>query len=86
MELKKILNLLNESNCSKFVTRKWNIVNNQSNTHYDVGNEIIYNAEVLKSTLCDYNDCYILVRDNILTTKHSITIQVSFKKFALEQQ
>ena len=29
MELKKILNLLNEANNSKFVTRKWNIVINQ---------------------------------------------------------
>ena len=86
MEHKKILNLLNESNYSKFVTRKWNIVNNQSNTHHDVGNEIIYNTEVLKSTLCDYNDGYILVRDDILTTTHSIPIQVSFKNCALEQQ
>ena len=27
MEHQKILNLLNEANDSKFVTRKWNIVN-----------------------------------------------------------
>ena len=30
MEHQKILNLLNEANDSKFVTRKWNIVNENS--------------------------------------------------------
>ena len=56
MEHKKILNLLNEANDSKFVTRKWNIVNDLSNANYEVRNEIIYNAEVTKSNLCDYNN------------------------------
>ena len=56
MEHQKILNLLNEANDSKFVTKKWNIVNDQSNANYDEGNEIVYNAKVLKSDLCDYND------------------------------
>ena len=31
MEHQKILNLLNEVNDSKFVTKKWNIFNDQSN-------------------------------------------------------
>ena len=38
MEHQKILNLLNEANDSKFVTRKWNLFNDQSNANYDVGN------------------------------------------------
>ena len=41
MEHQKILNLLNEPSNSKFMTIKWNIVNDQSNTNYYVGNEII---------------------------------------------
>ena len=49
----KMLNLLNKPNNSKFVTRKWNIVNDRSNANYDIGNETIYNTEVLKSNLCD---------------------------------
>ena len=49
MEHQKILNLFNEANNSKFVTREWNIVN-------DKGNEIIYNTKVVKSNLCDYNN------------------------------
>ena len=42
MEQPKILNLLNEPNGSKFVTRKWSIVNDQSNANYHAGNEIMY--------------------------------------------
>ena len=51
-----ILNSLNEARDSKFVTMKWNIGNDQSNANYNSGNKIIYNTEVLKSNLCDYND------------------------------
>ena len=81
MEHQKILNLLNEPNDSKFATRKWNIVNDQSNVTYDVGNEIIYNTEVLKSNLCDYHDAYILVKGDITVTAAPAT-QVSFKNCA----
>ena len=59
MEHQKILNSLNEAIDSKFVRRKWNTGNDQSNANYDVGNEINYNTEVLKSNLCDYNNTYI---------------------------
>ena len=51
MDNQKILNLLNEVNDSKFATRNWNIVNDQSNVNYSVGNQIIYITEVLKSNL-----------------------------------
>ena len=46
MEHQKVLNFLNEVNNYKFVTRKWNIVNDNSNANYCDGNEIIYNTEV----------------------------------------
>ena len=78
MEHQKILNLLNEASNSKFVTRKWNIVNDNSKANYEEGNEIIYNTEVSKSNLCDYNDAYILVRGDITVTA-SPQIQVAFK-------
>ena len=81
MEHHKILNLLNEENDSKFVTRKWTIVSNNSKRNYDVGSEIIYHTDVLKSNLCDYNDIYILVRGNITFTGHQAT-QVAFKNCA----
>ena len=40
MKHQKILNLLNETNDSKFVTRKWNIVNDNSKSNYDATNAI----------------------------------------------
>ena len=53
----RILNLLNEANDSKFVTRKLNIVNDYSKANYDVGNEIVFNTEVLKCIL-EYSSNY----------------------------
>ena len=41
--------------------------------NYGVGNEIIYNTEVLKSNLRDFNDAYILVRDDITVRAASAT-------------
>ena len=81
MEHQKILNLLNEPKDSKFVTRKWNILNDQSNANYDVGNEVIYNTEDLKSNLCNYSDAYILVNGDITVIAAPAT-QVSFKNCA----
>ena len=47
MKHQKILNFLNKANDSKFVTRKWNIVNDNSKANFERGNEITYNTEVL---------------------------------------
>ena len=79
MEHQKVLNFLNESNNSKFVTRKWNIANDQSNANYNVGNEIIYNT--VRSNLCDYHDAYISVKGDITVTA-APAVQVSFKNCA----
>ena len=51
------MNLLNEASDSKFLTRKWNIANDQSNANYDVGNKIIYSTEVSKSDLENETKC-----------------------------
>ena len=61
MEHQKIWNLWNEANDSKFATRKWNIVIDNSKVNYDTTNEITYNTNVLKSNLTHYDDAYILV-------------------------
>ena len=55
-----ILNLWQENK----ITELQNYVN------YDVGNKIMYNTEVLKSNIWDYNDAYILIidfNDNTIT-------------------
>ena len=40
--------------------------------------KIIYKTEVIKSNLCDYNNTYILVRDDITIIGHNVT-QAAFK-------
>ena len=55
---------------------------NQSNANYDIRNEVIYNTEILKSNVCNYDDAYILVRGDIFTIAHNIPTQVAFKNCA----
>ena len=55
-------------------------MNDQSNANYGVGNWIIYNTEVLRSNLCDYNNAYILVKGDIVTAAHNAPTKVKFKK------
>ena len=70
---------MNEPNDSKFVTRKWEIDNDQSNSNHDIGNKIIY--KVFKLDLCDYNGAYILVKCDITVTA-ARAIEVWFKNCA----
>ena len=79
MGTSRIFNLLNETDDSKFVTRKWNILNNHSNLNYDAENEIIYKTAVSKSNFCDYNNAYVLVKGDITTVGHNLAIKVAFK-------
>ena len=58
-----------------------NIFNDISNASYSAGNEIIYNTEVLKSNLCDYNVAYILVKGDITVTTAPV-LQIAFKSCA----
>ena len=83
MNHQEILNLLIEANGSSSTTRKWNIINDQSNVNYSVGNKIIYSTWVLKSDICDYNDTYILVRGDITIIGWDLATQVAFKNCAL---
>ena len=71
---------MNETSLSRFVTRKWNTVNDQSKAYYDVGNKIIYETEILKSNLCNYNKAYILARDEspVVAAADQVT-RVAFK-------
>ena len=71
METQKIVNLLNASGneSSKFATRKWYIINDQNNGEYgeedENGATIKFETKVIKSSLCDYSDAYVLVTGDI---------------------
>ena len=67
METQKIVNLLNGSDNenSKFATKKWYIIDSESNGNYSKDEEIKFLTRSIESSLCDYSDAYILVTGNI---------------------
>ena len=70
MEYEKIINLLdNASNQpSKFRTKNWIEINDQSRVVYNTNSDIRFEITMLKSNLCAYNDAYILVKGRITIT------------------
>ena len=68
MEYQKIANLLddNKSNQpSKFRTKNWVEINDESSGTYNVNSQIKFKTLMFKSSLCDYSDAYILVKGTI---------------------
>ena len=63
------------------MTKKWKIVNDNSKANYNAPNEVAYNTKVLKPSVCDYKDAYILVRGDMTVTA-APEIQVLFKNYA----
>ena len=70
MKYQKIINLLgNASNQpSKFRTKHWIEINDQSRRTYNTNNYITFKTTMLKSSLCDYSDAYILVKGRTTIT------------------
>ena len=67
MEQQKIANLLDDASNqpSKFKTKNWVEINNECRGTYDVGSQIKFKTTMLKSSLCDYSNAYILVKGTI---------------------
>ena len=84
METQKIVNLLNGSDNenSKFVTKKWNIIDSESKDNYLPDNRIKFLTSSLESSLCDYSDAYILVTGNITVAGGNANTKVAFKNCA----
>ena len=70
MEYQKIINLLDNTpnQLSKFKTKNWTEINDQSREVYNVNTDIRFKNTMLKSNLCDYSDAYILVKGRITIT------------------
>ena len=69
MEYQKIANLLESTsdNPSKFRTRNWAEINDESRGNYANG-DIKFKTIMLRSNLCDYADAYILAKGTITIT------------------
>ena len=68
MEYQKLANLIDDNTLnqpSKFRTRNWIEINDESRVAYNVNSQIKFKTAMLKSSLCDYSDAYILVKRTI---------------------
>ena len=67
MEYQKTANLLNDesSKLSKFRTRNRVEINDEARVTCSANKQIKFKISMLRSSLCDYNDAYILVKGNI---------------------
>ena len=50
---------------SRFKTKNWVEINDESRGAYNVNNQIKFKTTMLKSSLCDYSDAYILAKGTI---------------------
>ena len=53
---------------SKFRTKNWIEINDQSRGVYNTNSDIRFKTTMLKSSLCDYSDAYILVKGTTTIT------------------
>ena len=69
MEYQKIANLLGSTsdNLSKFRTRDWVEINDESKGNY-TNSDIRFKTTILRSDLCDYADSNIIVKRTITIT------------------
>ena len=67
MEYQKIVNLIDDASNQpfKFRTKKWVEINDESRVTYNVNSQIKFKTAMLKSSLCNYSDTYILVKGTI---------------------
>ena len=70
MEYQKIANLIDDTSNqpSKFRTKNWVEINDESRGTYNVNGQIKFKTAMLKSSLCDCSDAYILVKATITIT------------------
>ena len=69
MEYQKIANLLDDNKSNKpfkFRTKNFVEINDESRGTYNVNSQIKFKTTMLKSSLCDYSDSYILVKGTII--------------------
>ena len=71
MEYQKIVNLLDNTldQPSKFRTKNWVEINDESEESYSTGSDIKFKTTMLRSNLCDYADTYIIVKGTITITE-----------------
>ena len=75
---------------SKFRTKNWAEIGDESKGIYSVNRQISFKTSMLRSRLCDYSDAYIFLKGNIVVNnavgeganENSTNKKVIFKNFA----
>ena len=94
MKHQKIINLLDNApnQPTKFRTKNWVEINDDSRGTYNPNSQIRFTTSMLRSSLCDYSDAYILVKGTITVAntaapgadkKTNANKKVIFKNYAL---
>ena len=67
MEYQKIAHLIDDvsNQSSKFRTKNWVEINDESRGTYNVNSQIKFETTMLNSSLCDYSDAYIRIKRTI---------------------
>ena len=67
MEYQNIIYLLDNTRNQppKFRTKNWVEINDESRGMYNTNNQIRFKTSMLRTSLCDYSDAYILVKGTI---------------------
>ena len=60
---------------TKFRTKNWVEINDNAGGTYNINNQIKFKSSMLKWSLCDYNDAYILVSETRLVQNRTATGQ-----------
>ena len=70
MKYQKIINSLENTpnQPTKFRTKNWVEINDDSHRTYNTNSQIKFKTSLLKTSLCDYSDAYILVYGTITIT------------------
>ena len=88
METQKIVNLLKntDNESSEFATRESYVINDQNNAEYGERNNINlsikFETKVIKASLCDYSDSYVLLTGDMTATGGNANTKVAFKNCA----
>ena len=74
MEYQKMINLLDDTanQPSKFRTRNWVEINDESRGTYYANSDNKFKTSVIRSNLCDYGDAYIHVKATVTVSNTSV--------------
>ena len=82
MEYQKIINLFgNKPNQpTKFRTKNWIEINDESRGMFNTNSQIKFKTSMLRSSLCNYSDAYILVSGTITVPNTGIAANSNIRK------